>query len=56
MLSSISFLDIAEIDIDSDVDECQVALSPSVVLNRLRYTSDESGNVTNNKRHGSRKR
>ena len=31
-----------QLDIDNDVDECQVALSRRVVLNRLKYSSEIS--------------
>ena len=43
-------------DIDSDIDACQVALSPSVNLNRLKCSPDIPSVRISEKRSGSRKR
>merc|ERR1712083_306986 len=43
-------------DIDSDIDACQVALSPSVNLNRLKCSPDIPSVQISEKRSGSKKR
>ena len=44
-----SILDELQLDIDSDVDECQIALSPKVVLSRLKCSPKDTGKTTSDK-------
>ena len=48
--------DLAQLDIDNDVDECQVALSPKVVLNRLKCSTDISDPIPSEKKGTASKR
>jgi hypothetical protein len=45
-----------QLEIENDVDECQVALSPKVVLNRLKYSSDVSDSIPADKNSRGSKR